>query len=84
MAGAMNVLGRIVFAAAVAGLIAGGLVTLAHHFGTTLISPRPKFTRARHPAEAEARVIDRELCHLVDGSPAARYMEADWGVASAS
>jgi cobalt transporter subunit CbtA len=33
----MDVLRRIVFAAAIAGLIAGGLVTIAHHFGTALL-----------------------------------------------
>jgi cobalt transporter subunit CbtA len=33
----MDVLRRIVFAAAISGLIAGGLVTVAHHFGTASI-----------------------------------------------
>lgn len=53
----MNALRRLVFAAVIAGLVTGGLVTLGHHFGTSFIIARAEvFEKATDEAEHTSAV----------------------------
>jgi cobalt transporter subunit CbtA len=61
----MDVLRRIVFAAAIAGLIAGGLTTVIHHFGTAALIAKSEVYEQAADASAD-RMAD--IAHHADAA----------------